>query len=300
MAKARAIAKRRKAVQNIRKITRTMQLIATARFQAAFNRAMATKPYTQHITHLVEQLSSTEGDIEHPLLRVNTEAKRSILMVITSNRGLCGGYNAQLLRAAMEHVRQREAEGEQVDLHVIGKKGIAYFKFAKREMAWQSTEFEGPPQFSQVEPIATSLMDAYERREVDGVYVTFMRFVSAGSQQATTMHLLPIERPKADASETGEAGESGAATNVQYEFSPPAPELLGELLPETVKVRLFQCFTDAAVSEQTARMVAMKAATDAASDMVRNLSQQYNRARQTQITLELLDIVGGAEALSSS
>jgi F-type H+-transporting ATPase subunit gamma len=290
MAKARAIIKRRKAVQNIRKITRTMQLIATARFQAAYNRAMATKPYTQRITELVEQLSRAGADLEHPLLRVNTESKRSVLIAITSNRGLCGGYNSALLRAALEHLREREGAGETVDLHVMGRKGIAYFKFLHRRMAATDVRFEDKPRFADVDAIANSLIDAYERRQIDSVHVTYTKFVSTATQRVTTMQLLPVERPAPVAGEQTEVG-------VQYEFTPPAPELLAELLPETVKVRLFQCFTDAAVSEQVARMVAMKSATDAAGDMIRSLTQQYNRARQSQITLELLDIVSGAEAI---
>jgi len=293
MAKARAIDKRRKAVQNIRKITRTMQLIATARYQVAYTRAMASKPYTEGITQLVEQLSKGVGDLEHPLLRANTESKRSILIVVTSNRGMCGGYNSSLLRAAVEHVEAREAAGEQCDLYVIGKKGIGYFKFLKREMARTETKFEDKPQFADIEAMASELMDQYERQEIDAVYVTYMKFISAGSQRPTTMRLLPMEQPS-----TEEMGEAQPSIPILYDFSPPAEELLAELLPETVKVRLFQCFTDAAVSEQTARMVAMKAATDAATDMVKTLTQQYNRARQTNITLELLDIVGGAEALA--
>lgn len=292
MAKARAIIKRRKAVQNIRKITRTMQLIATARFQAAFNRATATKPYTEHIRELAEQLSRGQGDLEHPLLEVNSEAHRSAAIVITSNRGLCAGYNASLLRAALEHIRKREAAGDTIDLYAIGKKGIAYFKFLKREVVRAETKFDFKPQFADVEVIASEMIDAYKRKEIDSVYVVYMQFVSAGVQRVQTMQLLPIERPKADE----KAGP--AELSVQYDFTPPPEELLAELLPETVKVQLFQCFTDAAVSEQVARMVAMKSATDAAGDMIKSLTQKYNRARQSQITLELLDIVGGAEALA--
>ena len=290
MAKARAIIKRRKAVQNIRKITRTMQLIATARFQAAFNRATASKPYTERITELVEQLSGQHGDIEHPLLRENTESRRVVEIVLTSNRGLCGGYNSGLIRAGIEHVKGREAAGQTVDLYAVGKKGINYLRFLGREMARRETKFEDKPKFAEVEPIASELIDAYSARKLDAVYVTYMRFMSTAVQRVTTIQLLPLERPEVEESQLPRA-------EVQYDFLPSAPELLAELLPESVKVRLFQCFIDAAVSEQVARMVAMKSATDAAADMVRSLTQQYNRARQSQITLELLDIVGGAEAL---
>lgn len=290
MAKARAITKRRKTVQNIRKITRTMQLIATARFQAAFNRATATKPYTQRITEMVEQLSGAQTQIEHPLLRVNTESKRSVQLILTSNRGLCGGYNSSILRAALEHLKTNERAGLKVDLHVMGRKGINFFRFLNRPLAVSATGFEDKPRFDDVNAIGEELIARYERQQLDAVYVTYMKFISAATQRVTTMQLLPIERPKVEES-------SRSATQVQYEFSPPGPELLAELLPEMVKVRLFQAFTDAAVSEQVARMVAMKSATDAGGDMVRSLTQQYNRARQSQITLELLDIVSGAEAI---
>ncbi len=285
MAKARAIVKRRKAVQNIRKITRTMQLIATARFQAAFTRATRTKPYTEGITAMVEQVARAAGDVEHPLLRANDEAGTSVVLLITSNRGLCGGYNASLLRAVQEQLR------ESVDLYVVGKKGIGYFRFMRRKLASTDTRFEDKPKFEDVEEIAVRMMTAYEERKIKAVYVTSMQFVSTATQRPTTIKLLPIDRPAAD--------EKASGATVQYEFSPPADELLRELLPETVKVRLFQAFTDATVSEQVARMVAMKSASDSAGDMVRALTRQYNRARQSQITLELLDIVCGAEALNA-
>ena len=195
MAKARAIVKRRKAVTNIRKITRTMQLIATARFQAAYKRATKTRPYTEGITELVRQLSRAQGDLSHPLLRTNTESKRSRLIVITSNRGLCGGYNGGILRAAMEHLRNREEAGETVDIHVIGKKGISYLKFLGRPLAATDTRFEDKPQYANVEPMAAQLMDAYERREIDSVHVAYMRFHSVGVQRSHVLQLLPIEPP---------------------------------------------------------------------------------------------------------
>lgn len=297
MAKARAIGKRRKAVQNIRKITRTMQLIATARFQSAFNRAMATKPYVQNISRLVEELSRAGGDIEHPLLRENDESKKAVVLVFTSNRGLCGGYNSAVLRAAIEHIRNQEAAGRTVELHVVGKKGMGYFRFLGREMTWSAPAFEGNPAFADVEKLATAMIDAYTARKVDAVYAVYTQFISASAQHPEVAQLLPIRKPGAAEPKPGQIAVPQESA-VQYEFSPPAEELLAELLPEVVKVRLFQFVNDAVVSEQTARMVAMKAATDAAGDMIKSLTQRLNRARQSQITLELLDIVAGAEALA--
>lgn len=298
MANARQIVKRRKAVTNIRKITKTMQLIATARFQQAYNRATATKPYTQKITQLVEELSqAAAGQVDHPLMRKNPEASKDIVLVLSSSRGLCGGYNASVLRSTMGHLNSHtERENE---LHVVGKKGIAYFKFLRREVERSITDIDDRPRFEQVEPIATDYMRRYEAGEIANVYVSYMRFISTGKQIPEVMHLLPLEKDESAEGDqaTGASRDKTGIAAVEYDFSPAPKQLLKNLLPQTVKVRLYQCFTDAAVSEQVARMVAMKAATDAAGDMIKSLTQQYNRARQTQITMELLDIVGGAEAL---
>jgi F-type H+-transporting ATPase subunit gamma len=297
MAKARQIVKRRKAVTNIRKITKTMQLIATARFQKAFQRATATKPYTQKITQLVEELSAAaEGQINHPLLKENPDATKDLLLVLTSSRGFCGGYNAGVLRKAMAHLNA--AGSRPNELHVVGKKGIAYFRFMRREITEAITTIDDRPRFEQVEPIATTLMKRYEAGELGAVYVTFMRFISTGRQVPEIVRLLPLSRSDVQTTEQpAEAKPIAPKRTVQYDFSPAPEQLLKVLLPQTVKVRLYQCFTDAAVSEQVARMVAMKAATDAAGDMIKLLSRQFNRARQSQITMELLDIVGCAEAL---
>lgn len=293
MANRRVIVKRRKTVRNTRKITRTMQLIATARFQAALNRATAARPYTEKLAELVSDLSGATAKVDHPLMRRHDEVKRSAVVVITSNRGLCGGYNANILRTAKGHLEALDEAGTETDLQVVGKKGISYFRFLRRSMAEQITHIGDTPRFSDVEPIANGLMDRFTAGEISSVSVVYTKFYSIGRQRAEVLPLLPLSKITEDA-ET----ESGASGEVEYEFSPDAATLLGELLPATVRVGLFQCFTDAAVSEQIARMVAMKAATDAAGDMIKTLTRQYNRARQTQITMELLDIVGGANALA--
>ena len=312
MANRRELVKRRKSVRNIRKITRTMQLIATARFQAAFNRAMATKPYTQKLAELVADLSRAAGDVEHPLLATHDDVKRSALVVLTSARGLAGGYNSHVLRAAVTHLDEQAGRGIETRVHMIGKKGIGYFRFLRRPMDEQTPTFGDRPKFEQVEPIANSLIDRFLKGEIASAYVAYMRFVSAGQQKPEVLRLLPLageagEAGAAGAGSTGPAGAAGAERapaagerrrSVDYEFSPGPRELLDELLPAIIRARLFQAFNDALVSEQVARMVAMKAATDAAGDMIKALSRQYNRARQTQITMELLDIVGGSNALS--
>jgi F-type H+-transporting ATPase subunit gamma len=289
MANRRVLVKRRKAVRNIRKITRTMQLIATARFQAAFNRAVATRPYTEKLAELVADLSRAAGNVDHPLLRTNDEAKKSALVVLTSDRGLAGGYNANVLRSAITHLDQQPA-GLETDVHMVGKKGISYFRFLRRAVAEQTSGIGDRPRFEQVEPIANALIDRFTRGEIASAHVAYMKFLSAGQQRPVVVQLLPLQPEVKE----GQA----AAKPVEYEFSPDPQKLLDELLPATVRIRLFQAFNDATVSEQVARMVAMKAATDAAQDMIKALTREYNRARQTQITMELLDIVGGANALS--
>lgn len=293
MANKRIIVKRRKSVRNIHKITRTMQLIATARFQAALNRATATKPYAQKLAELVADLSGAAETLDHPLMRSHDDVKRSALVTITSNRGLCGGYNANILRVALAHIDELSGLGTQLDVHMIGKKGIAYFRFLHRPTVEQITHIGDTPRFDDVEPIAAGLMDRFAKGEIASAHVVYMKFYSVGRQRPTVMQLLPLTHET-----IGEDEETQATRRAEFEFSPQPRALLDELLPATLRVRLFQCFTDAAVSEQLARMVAMKAATDAATDMIKTLTRQYNRARQTQITMELLDIIGGTSALA--
>jgi F-type H+-transporting ATPase subunit gamma len=291
MANRRVLVKRRRSVQNIRKITRTMQLIATARFQAAFNRAVASRPYTEKLAELVADLSRGAGGIDHPLLRSQNADAPAALVVLTSMRGLCGGYNANVLRTTQERLAELRAGGRPVELRVFGKKGIAYFRFQREPMAEQNVAIGDTPTFERVEPVVSELISAFLDGRVSEVHVAYMRFYSAGRQRPEIVQLLPlVQEPAAGAAEPRHA--------VEYEFRPDARTLLSELLPATVRVRLFQAFLDAAVSEQIARMVAMKAATEASGEMIKTLSRQYNRARQTSITMELLDIVGGANALA--
>ncbi|GJM24752.1 MAG: ATP synthase gamma chain [Phycisphaerae bacterium] len=294
MANRRELVKRRKSVRNIRKITRTMQLIATARFQAATNRATATKPYASTMGKMVAAAAKSAGNVDNPLLQTN-ESGKDALLVLTSNRGFCGGLNGNVLRLAMNTMDEKRAADEEVSLNVVGKKGIAYLRFLGEAMDMQEDSIEEQPGFEQVSGIADTMMNAYREGEINSLNVCYMQFISAGVQKPALMQLLPIAGVGGDDDESTE-GESTAETKI--DFSPEPAELLNELLPASVRMRLFQCFTEAAASEQVARMVAMKAATDAAGDMIRVLTQQYNRARQTAITMELLDIIGGAAAIS--
>jgi F-type H+-transporting ATPase subunit gamma len=285
MAKARQIVKRRNAVRNIRKITQTMQLIATARYQKAYLRAVAAKPYVAKLTEMIQTLAAM-GSAEHPLLRPNG-ARKTLLLTITANRGLCGSYNASVLRLAVEQRKQLLAGGLTPEIFMVGKKGLNYFKFLNVPVGERIIDIEDKIAYASVAALADSLMARYEAGELGRVEVGYMRFVSVSTQRPEIIQLLPIEPPRGDA----------VATKADFEYSPEPARLLTRLIPESVKIRLFQAFNDAIVSEQVARMVAMKAATDAAGDMIRTLSGEYNRARQSQITMELADIVGGAEAV---
>lgn len=288
MAKARAIIKRRKAVANIRKITQTMQLIATARFQKCLQRATAGKPYTSKLTEMIQTLAGVES-AEHPLLQPVAGVERSVLLVITSNRGLCGAYNASVLRAATEHRKQLEQQGVTASIEMVGKKGVGYARFLGWPLAERTTDVEDKIAYARVAAMAERYMQQYTARQIARVDVAYTRFLSIGVQRATVAQLLPIVPPEDEAARR--------AARPDFEFSPPPEVLLARLIPESVKVRLYQCFNDSIVSEQVARMTAMKSATDAAGEMIKSLGTQYNRARQSQITMELADIVGGANAV---
>jgi F-type H+-transporting ATPase subunit gamma len=290
MANRRVLVKRRNAVRNIRKITRTMQLIATARFQAAFTRAVASRPYTEKLAELVDDLARGADGIDHPLMRSQNPDAPAALLVLTSMRGLCGGYNANVLRLAQARLAESRDAGQDVEARVFGSKGIAFFRFQKEPMAEENVSVGDAPKFEQVEPVVNGLIDAFLAGEISQVHVAYMRFHSVGRQRPEIVQLLPLvqELP----------AEAPARRPLDYEFRPDAATLLAELLPATVRVRLFQAFLDASVSEQIARMVAMKAATEASEEMIKTLTRKYNRARQTHITMELLDIVGGANALA--
>ncbi|MEA2707698.1 MAG: F-type H+-transporting ATPase subunit gamma, partial [Phycisphaerales bacterium] len=194
MAKARAIVKRRKAVRNIKKITKTMQMIATAKFQKSLKRAVGTKAYTMKIRELVRELASSVGDVEHPLLRKVTDENRTnriALMVITSNRGLAGAYNGSVLRASMAFIREQEAAGRTVDLYVVGKKGISFFNYQKRPIT-QRIDAQDTPRYNDVERFAEQFIRDFVAGKIDGIYVAFMNFISTGSQKPDVMTLLPL------------------------------------------------------------------------------------------------------------
>lgn len=307
MAKARALDKRRKSIRNIRKITRTMELIAAARFKKAMDRAVAATDFTRRVTQLVRDLAQGGLEVRHPLLLPRSETKNVTMLILTANRGLCGGYNSAVLRTALQRYEQlKNTEGiEAIQLEVAGKRGINALKYRRIPIERQFTHFEDQPKFAEVDEIATRYLEAYVAGKLDRLEVVYTKFISGSKQIPVVETLLPLgslegeeETPQGAAAEAETKKGGRAPAEVRYEFYPSAREILEEIVPTSFKVRLFKCFLDAAVSEQIARRVAMKSATENANDIIKTLSRTYNRARQSQITNEIMEVIGGAEALS--
>ena len=294
MAQARAIIKRLRSIKNIRKITRTMELIATARFKKAMDRASEASAYTRKISEIVADLArsgSGDDEMSHPLLRSPETTRNVTMLVLTSNRGLAGGYNGSILRQAIRRMRETRESVPSVRLEVAGKRGISYMRFQGETLDQTFTDFDDRPRFEDVEAIADRYIEEFETGKLDRLDVAYMQFHSASRQSSIVETLLPLGDLAGDEKPT-DTGRS-----VDYEFLPSSEEILKELVPAAFKAKLFKCFLDAAVSEQIARMVAMKGATENADEMIGSLSQKYNRARQAQITSELAEIIGGAAAL---
>ena len=290
MARTREIKKRITAVRTIERITKTMQMIATAKFTSALHSAKRTQPYAEKVRQLVGEVSAAAGDIEHPLINGPAEpVKRELLLVITSDRGLCGAYNGNILRAAMSHVRKVRAAGSEIVLQTAGKKAVGYFKFQRVPITERYT-FGDKIDYAQVERLAEKYINAFSGGEFDAVRVASMKFISNSRQTPQVLQLLPLKPAEADAADE-------AAASAVYEFSPSAEALLDDLLPLTVKTMLFQAFNEAVVSEQIMRMIAMKAATENAKEIGKLLKRKFNRARQSQITTELMEVISGAAAL---
>ena len=293
MAKAKALDRRRKSIRSIRKITRTMELISTARFRKAMDRAVAASAYTKRIMALVGHLATAGLEVKHPLLEPHAETSKAALLVLSANRGLCGGYNGSVLRLGLNQLKQLHAAAPDVRLEVAGKRGISAFRFRKIEICrvvLRSSTTSPPSRKWRSWPIAT--WNGINR-------AASTAWTSCTRSSRASGGNMPWRRrccrwPRLDLA----ADDENNGAHVQYEFLPSAASIVDEVVPASFKVKLFKCFLDAAVSEQIARRVAMKNATENAESMIGSLSIAYNRARQGQITGELLEIIGGAEALN--
>ena len=285
MAKGRELLGRIKTTENTRKITRTMEMVATSKMKRAVDRVVAARPYATALADVIASLYSPELAGSFPLLRQPTAVKRAAVILLTSNRGLAGAFNSNLIKEARQLIARLDAAGTAVDLHVVGRKGIGYFKYIARGMAVQRTDITDRPTSDDAKSLVDSLMTAFAAGELDAVYVVQSQFKSVLSSPPASVRVLPVERPTA-----------GAAPK-DYLLYPSAAEILTALLPAYVRNAIYRALVETVAAEQAARRTAMKNATDNAGEMLTVLRRTYNRARQANITQEIAEIVGGAAAL---
>ena len=297
MAKGRELKGRIKSVENTRKITRTMEMVATSKMKRAQDRVVAARPYALALAEVIGNLHSPELAERFPLLRqpesgsaadLPKSGRRAAVLLVTSNRGLAGAFNANLIKEARSLLVRLEREGVEVDVHVVGRKGLGYFKYVGREVASNRTDITDRPSADDANALVEPLMADFVNGQLDAVYVVYARFVSALSTPATTERILPVAQP---------AKAEGTTANRDFLLFPSAEEILTQLLPAYVRNAVYRALVESAAGEQSARRTAMKNATDNASDMLNVLRRTYNRARQAQITQEIAEIVGGAAAL---
>ncbi len=287
MAKPRELRRRIRSVESTRKITKTMEMVATSKLKRASDRVAAARPYAAALAEVIGELYDPVLAERFPLLRQpGGAAQRVALVLITSNRGLCGAFNANLIREARRRMEELEGKGASLELHLVGRKGATFFKYTKREIASQRIDIGDKPSPPHAADVVGPLMRRFATGELDAVEVVFAKFNSAVSTPPTALRVLPVAPPAAGARST------------DYILSPSAEAILQQLLPLYVENQVFRALVETAAGEHGARRTAMKNATDSASDMLDLLRRTFNRARQGQITQELAEIVGGAEALS--
>jgi F-type H+-transporting ATPase subunit gamma len=296
MAKARELKRRIRSVQNTKKITKTMELVSTSKLKRAQDRVVGARPYAQALADVIGELYSPELAERFPLLRqpgkTGGGVRKAAVLLITSNRGLCGAFNANLIREARRRLQELEAQGTQVELHLVGKKGISFFKFTRRTPTSQRVDIGDKPTAAHAVELVAPLMEQFAAGALDAVDLVFAKFNSAVSTPPTTLRILPVAPP----SKRRSGGHEKTAA-VNYILKPSAEAILDSLLPLYVRNQVYRALVETAAAEHGARRTAMKNATDAGSDMLEILQRTFNRARQGQITQELAEIVGGAEAL---
>jgi F-type H+-transporting ATPase subunit gamma len=298
MAKPRELRRRIKSVENTRQITKTMEMVATSRLKRAQDRVRAARPYAAALTEVISNLYSPELIDLFPLLRrPKGKPSRVALILITSNRGLCGAFNGNLIRMARERLAEYAAEGVAVELHGIGRKGIGYFKYVGQELASARDDIGDRPKADHAAEIMEPLMERFQVGELDVVEVIFAKFNSPLSTPPRVLPILPVIPPSAGATEAGAADRTSRRGTVNFLLKPSAEEIVGAVLPLYIRNSMYRALAETAASEHGARRTAMKSATDNAGEMLDRLRRTYNRARQAVITQELAEIVGGAEAL---
>ena len=309
-AQLRVLRRRIRATQSMRKITKAQELIATSRIAKAQQRVEAARPYTEGITGVVSALAETAA-LDHPLLVERENPDLAAVLVVTSDRGLCGGYNANVLRRAEELFALLREQGKEPVLYVVGRKGVNYYRFRNREVAGSWTGFSEQPTYEPAAEVARTLVSAFlagteytqddeaplgtgadgTALNADEIHIVYTEFRSMLTQTAVAHRMAPIDV---------EYGSEETVESPSYEFEPDADALFGSLLPRYVSARVFTALLEAAASESASRRRAMKAATDNAGDLIKALTLESNRARQAQITQEISEIVGGADALAAA
>jgi F-type H+-transporting ATPase subunit gamma len=292
-AKLRVVRRRIRSVQSTMKITRAMELIAASRIVKAQQRVQAARPYADLLTAAMEDVARQTGSLVHPLLEEREWAARAGILVVTSDRGLAGAYNANVLKRAEELRRRLGDRGLETALYACGKKGISYFRFRGIgvQEAWQG--FSEVPPYPVAEEIGRRLIDEFARRGIDEVHCVYTDFRSAFTFRAADQRFVPIAPEEIVAREPGRP-------HAEYIFEPAPAAILDELLPQYVVTKVYFALLESAASENAARQRAMKAATDNAEELVKVLTRQMNRARQDEITSEIMEVVGGAEALAKA
>lgn len=291
-AQLRVVRRRIKSVQSTRKITRAMELIASSRILKAQQRVESSRPYAVQLTAAMEDVARQTGSMVHPLLEEREAVAKVGVLVVTSDRGLAGSYNSNVLKIAEEILAGVRRRGVEPVVYVIGKKGVGYFRFRAVPMraSWQG--FSEVPPYTKAEEIGRELIDDFANAEIDELHCAYTDFRSAFTLRATSKRFLPIA-PE-------EVSGNGEAVAAEYLFEPEPAQILDHLLPQYVITKVYAALLESAASENAARRRAMKAATDNAEELIKRYVRQANRARQDEITTEILEIVGGAEALAAA
>lgn len=295
MAQPRELRRRIKSVENTRQITKTMEMVATSKMKRAQDRVVAARPYAAALAEIIAELHDPELVERFPLLRRPREGggggiRRAVVVGITSNRGLCGGFNNNLIKKTRARVAALEQEGAEVELQMIGRKGVGYFRYIGRQMGAEYQDITDRPTMDDAKRVIDPLMERFEAGDLEAVEIIFAKSVSAISTPPTAVRVLPV-----DVETAGDHPEGSAVAN--YILRPSAHEIVGAVLPLYVRNTMYRALVETAASEQGARRTAMKNATDNAGEMIDKLRRVYNRARQGQITQEISEIVGGAAAL---
>jgi F-type H+-transporting ATPase subunit gamma len=294
MAQTRELKRRIRSIKKTRQITKTMEMVSTSKLKRATDRVYAARPYAERLGEVLGRLMDPELREKFPLLRKPAKVNRAAVVLVTSNRGMAGAFNVNLIREARRLLQRLRADGVEAELHAVGRKGIAFFRFLKEPMAIARTDITDRPTLEDAMSVIEPLRERFESGDLDEVYVVYAQFRSALSTPPAVLKVLPVE-PPADKTEMHE-GE-GKHWVANYLLSPSADEILNKLLPLYVRNALYRAMVETAAAEHGARRTAMKNATDNAGDMLDLLNRTYNRARQAQITQEIAEIVGGSAAL---